>query len=321
MTIEEIYKLAVKMGVEADPRDKDAIQKILDKTKKEYEKLDKEEKQEFDTEKLNNPFGDTRILTGDLKKNIRTVMSGIDIEPAGILLADRLNEKGENIDLIISHHPEGVALANLALVMGVQADLSHKFGVPINVAEGLMAKRIAEVARGINPINHNEAVDMAKILGLAFMCTHTIADNLAYKFIQDKMDKDKPETVDDVIKIIKGIPEYKEALKINAGPMIFAGSGDRRAGKVAALGFTGGTSGPKEIYERLSNAGVGTVIAMHIKEDERTEAEKYNINIVIAGHIASDSLGMNIFLDKLEEKGIKIIPMGGFIRISRNKNK
>lgn len=317
MKIEDIYHLAVKMGIETDPRGKDQVHKVLEKNKKSYEKLDEDKKKEFEKERLENPYGDTRILTGDPKKEIKTVMCGIDIEPAGILLADRLNEKGQNIDLVISHHPEGLALANLASVMGVQADLSHKFGVPINIAEGLMAKRIAEVARGVNPINHNEAVDMAKILDIPLMSTHTIADNLAYSFIQEKMEKEKPETVEDVIKTIKSIPEYKEAVKINAGPMTFTGSSERRAGKIAALGFTGGTSGAKELYEKFASAGIGTVIAMHVKEEERAEAEKYNINIVIAGHIASDSLGMNLFLDKLEEKDVKIIPMGGLIRFSR----
>jgi hypothetical protein len=41
--------------------------------------------------------------------------------------------------------------------------------------------------------------------------------------------------------------------------------------------------------------------------------------VVIAGHISSDSLGMNLFLDELEKKGIKIIPAAGLIRIPRIK--
>jgi len=38
---------------------------------------------------------------------------------------------------------------------------------------------------------------------------------------------------------------------------------------------------------------------------------------VIAGHISSDSLGVNLLLDELEKKGIEIIPCSGLIRISR----
>jgi hypothetical protein len=33
--------------------------------------------------------------------------------------------------------------------------------------------------------------------------------------------------------------------------------------------------------------------------------------------MASDSLGMNLFLDELERQGIEIVPCGGLIRVSR----
>lgn len=321
MKIEEIYKLAIKMGIEADPRGKKEVLKNLKKTKEAYEKLDKEKKEEFDKEKFENPYGDTRILAGDSKSGVKTVMTGIDIEVGGVLLADRISEKGDKIDLIISHHPVGKALAALDQVMGLQADLLHKYGVPINIAEGSLAKRIAEVKRGVNPLNHNEAVDAARILKIPMMCTHTIADNLVYSYLQRELDKAKPETLEEVVKFLKTISEYKEATKDNAGPMIFSGCPERRAGKIAAVEITGGTNGAKELYEKMANAGVGTIISMHMKEDYKEEAEKYNLNVVVAGHISSDSLGMNLFLDELEKKGIKIIPMGGLIRVPRIKKK
>ena len=69
--------------------------------------------------------------------------------------------------------------------------------------------------------------------------------------------------------------------------------------------------------EALSATGIGTIVAMHASEDHRKEAEASHINIVIAGHISSDSLGMNLFLDELEKKGIEIIPFSGLTRIKR----
>jgi hypothetical protein len=69
----------------------------------------------------------------------------------------------------------------------------------------------------------------------------------------------------------------------------------------------------------MANAGVGTILAMHQSEKHREAAEKANINVVIAGHISSDSIGVNLFLDELEKKGIKIIPCSGLIRYSRVK--
>ena len=69
--------------------------------------------------------------------------------------------------------------------------------------------------------------------------------------------------------------------------------------------------------EKMAQAGNGTIITMHQKEDFRQEAEKANINVVIAGHMSSDSLGMNLLMDELEKQGIEIVPCSGFTRFSR----
>ncbi len=74
------------------------------------------------------------------------------------------------------------------------------------------------------------------------------------------------------------------------------------------------------MFEQLSRAGIGTLIGMHMKEDHRKEAEKFHMNVVIAGHISSDSLGMNLLLDEIAKRGVEIIPVGGLIRVRRDLN-
>lgn len=321
MTAKEIYELAIKMGRGADPRGKKEVHRQLEKEKKQYEKLGKEEREEFDKERLTNPYPDTRFLTGSLNKKVRRALVGIDIDPAEVLLADHLRGKGKDIDLLISHHPRGKALAALDKAMHLQEDLMCKYGVPINVAEGLLSKRIAEVSRSISPLNHNRVVDMASLLNYSLVCVHTPSDNLVYNFVDKFIKRKNPETVGEIVELLKSLPEYKEATQLNAGPRIFVGSKDRRAGKIIAAEMTGGTSGAKELYEKLSQAGIGTIIGMHMKETHKEEAEKHHINVVIAGHMASDSLGMNLFLDNLEKKRVEIIPCAGLIRISRIKKR
>lgn len=314
MTTQQIYDLAVKLGISADLRGPEKVKKYLARAKKNYNELSAKTKPEFDQEKLTNPYSDTRILVDLKKKPIKKIMVGIDMEGAELLLADKLG-----IDLVIAHHPEGKALADLHSVMDLQAEVLAGYGVPINIAESVIKPRIAEVARGISPINHNRAVDMARILGLDFMCVHTPADNLGADFLVKKIKKDKLETVGEVIEMLKEIPEFKAAIQYNAGPKIFVGSPEASSGKITVTEFTGGTSGSKEIYEKMAQAGIGTVIGMHMGEEHRKEAEKYHINVIIAGHMASDSLGLNLFLDELEAKGLKIIPLSGLIRIKRKK--
>jgi hypothetical protein len=224
-----------------------------------------------------------------------------------------------NVDLIINHHPVGKALAALDEVMHLQADLMAAYGVPINIAEGVMRDRISQVSRALSPGNHMRVVDATKFANLPYMNVHTPCDNLVFQHLQKLMDKKKPETVGEIIEILKTIPEYKQATLNNVGPVIFAGSPENRAGKIVATGITGGTDGAKEVYQEFNKAGIGTILDMHMKDESREEAIKNHLNVVIAGHISSDSLGMNLFLDKLADKGIKIIPLGGLIRIKRNK--
>jgi len=316
MKIKEIFQLAINKGIEADFRGKETIDKILKMKKERYERLSEEEKGEFDTEALENPYLDSRILNIAEDKEIKRVLVGIDIEPAEILLAKEVG----NIDLIISHHPLGKGLAHLSDVMELQCDILNQYGVPINVAEGLMKERISEVARGMNRYNHQRTVDTAKILRFNLTCLHTTTDNLAAKFLKEKIEKeDSLMRIGDLLSLLGKIPEYKEATKFGAGPKIFVGDRERRCGKIAVTEITGGTEGSPKIYEKMAIAGIGTVIGMHIEEEHKKEAEAANINVVISGHISSDSLGMNLFLDELEKRKIEIIPCSGLIRISRLK--
>lgn len=318
MTLKEIYDLAVQMGIDADPRGRAGVEKYLARRKKEYDGLTKTKRSEYDLEDLKHPFSDSRILTGDLAMKVDKVMAGIDIDASEVVLAELLNQKGAGIDVLMAHHPVGPSQAALHEVMDMQADTMVRYGVPVNIAEGITRDRVSEVARRFGPRNHNQPVDAARLLGLALMCTHTITDNLVFDFLAKLFEKREAETVGDVLSILMELPEYQEAAKGKAGPTLFSGSEKNRAGKIAPLEITGGTEGSSIVYEKLSQAGIGTIISMHASEDHRKEAQKHHINLVVAGHMSSDSLGMNLLLDALEARDVEIVPCSGLIRVSRN---
>ncbi len=319
MLLKKIYETIIAKGLEADPRGKNEVIKSLDRKKKSYKDMRKEEKEFFDVQSLTNPYADTRILHGAGEEDIKSALVGIDMEMAELLLADRLSLKGQKIDLVIAHHPEGRAYANFYEVMHMQADILNKFGVPINVAENLLDERIKEVERKLSPVNHARAVDVARLLDIPFLCVHTPADNMVASYLQRTFNKRKPNTLEDILKILKEIPEYREAAKNNAGPKILLGLKERKAGKIF-VDMTGGTEGSKDVFKSLVNAGVNTIVGMHLSEDHRKEAEKHHVNVVIAGHISSDNLGMNLMLDEIQKKGsLKVISCSGFRRFKRMK--
>lgn len=323
MTIKQIYNLAITLGKKADLRGSEVVRKKLRRVNEKYNKLSDDEKENFDTETLTNPYADSRMFSDNPDKQVKRILIGVDIGTGEVMLANELARQNKTIDLIISHHPIGIGLAGFHEVMDLQTELLAKYGVPINIAEGLTKLRLSEVGRSVSSANHNQSIDAAKLLGLPMMCIHTPCDNMVADFLDKeiKKNKDKIERVEDILKVLKAIPEYSQAAKMKAGPTIFAGNKENYCGKIALTEITGGTSGSKDIYEKMSQAGIGTIIGMHMSEEHKKQAEKYHINVIIAGHMASDSIGINLFLDELEKKGIEIIPCSGLIRYSRVKKK
>jgi len=258
MKFRRIYETAVAKGMREDQRPKSVVEAKLKEAKKTYRKLKGVDKAAFDMASLKNPYADTRILNGTGDEEIKNVLVGIDIEVAELLLADRLREKGMKIDLVIAHHPEGRALAQLHQVMDIQPSLWEKYGFSKEVADGLMKSRIEQVGRGVAPANHTRAEDAARLLGIPFMCMHTAADNCVANYLQKMFNKKKPKKLKNVISLLKKIPEYKQGMKSNAGPYILIGEEDKDAGKIF-VDMTGGTSGPDNLFPRLSQAGIKTV--------------------------------------------------------------
>ena len=317
MKLQEFFRLAIQSGIDADPRGRAAVEQEMLETRKAYEELKPEDRATFDQEKLENPYTDSRILYGSPGRQVKNILAGIDIETSELLLADRLIQKGMEIDLVLAHHPEGRAYANFYEVMKMQVDILNRFGVPINVAEGQLSGRIKEVERNLMPMNHTRPVDAARLLDIPYLCLHTPADNMVVSYLQVLFDKELPARLKDVVKLLKQIPEYQEAARNNAGPRIMVGSDDQRPGKVF-VDMTGGTSGSKDTLEKLSQSGVGTIVGMHMSEDHRKEAEKHHIHVVIAGHISSDTLGFNLLLDTMEKRGpLTVVECSGFKRIRR----
>jgi putative NIF3 family GTP cyclohydrolase 1 type 2 len=318
MTLDEFYRKAIAVGIEHDPRGPKHVYAELERRKRDYEKLTPDKKEYYDLGMLENPYPDSRILVGNGQEEVNGLLVGIDIDIGEILLADHLKSRGKGIDLLLSHHPSGRAYADLYEVMHMQSDILSLIGVPVNIAEGCMDKRIKEVERKLMPVNHTRAVDAARLVNIPFLCLHTPADNMVTHYLQRLFDEARPYQVEDVLGMLREIPEYKAARREGVGPKIILGSEKRKAGKIF-VDMTGGTEGAKEIIKSITHNGVSTIVGMHMSEEHRKEAQKHHLNVVVAGHISSDNLGINLLLDELvKEEQFVIHACSGFRRFSRN---
>ena len=316
MKLGEIYRKIVAMGIKADPRGKERVSQILENSSKALEKLEGRKKELADRDVTWNPYTDCRLLYGDDNREVNSLLCGIDIGTGEIVLADRLTQKGEQVDLVLAHHPHGIGISNLDYVMRIQPEQWAAAGVPIAQAESAMAERIREVHELTKPRNHTQTIDAARLLDIPFMCSHTPADSLGYQFLTKYLKEKNPSTLGDLVNLLLEIPEYQEAEKVGAGPEILVGKDSGSVGEKFVF-FTGGTSaGPKSI-PKLARAGVSTIVTMHMPPEIKKACEEEGLYVVIAGHDSSDSIGMNLILDELEKEGIKTYACSGFTRNKR----
>ena len=218
MRLRDFYRYAVQVGKQNDPRGMEIVERDLKNAKEKLDEAKGHAKEYFDLESLQNPYSDTRILWGSDDTDVHSVMVGIDMEVPELVLADRLREKGKRLDLVLAHHPEGCALARLSAVMALQVELLTAAGVNVATAEALMDPRMREIERSVSPGNHNRPVDAARLLGLPYMCAHTVADNCVATFLGERFAKEKPYRLKDVVDSLMQLPEYQTASRNFSGP-------------------------------------------------------------------------------------------------------
>lgn len=319
MKLKKLFQSAVDHGIDADPRGRKYIEKLLKKQSDRMKKLEGKEKELFDEERTWNPYSDCRVLHGTGEEDVKTLMIGIDFETQEVLLADRLREKGMKIDCLMTHHPEGRALADLDKVMTLQADVYAQAGVPVNHGESLLRPRMDKIWRAIHADNLFRTERAAELLGFPIFSCHTITDNLVWAYMEKNICKKPFDDLQEIINACLEVPEFKYYAKKGNPPIIVNGAPSNRPGKIVATEFTGGTNGPEDFIEKQSQAGVGTILAMHFTEKEVEEGRKHHLNLIQCSHMASDACGVNLLLDKLtkEEKNLKVIEVSGFVRFKR----
>lgn len=242
--------------------------------------------------------------------NIKRILIGVDMETPELLLGKELG-----VDLVISHHPNSdSSRVDFHNVMDIQIDKMVEFGVPINKAQKALAQRKVEVALGTHVANYDRASSAARILKMPFMNIHLPADIIGENIVQKYLDDftaNKPKvTCGDIVDALNEMDIYKNAL---AGPAIRVGSESSYAGKVVVL-FAGGTNGGTDVYKSYFDAGVGTIVCMHVPDGVKKAVTDQNIgNVIVAGHMASDSIGLNKIIEALEEKGLEVQKMAGIL--------
>lgn len=246
-------------------------------------------------------------------KDIQRVLAGIDMGTAELMLAKQLG-----YDCVFRHHNLVPKLGHLGrLVAEDHAAKLRKLGVPANIAQKLLARRIRETEILFHGANFDGPRQTAKLLNIPYLGLHTPADLLGERAVEaltDEAEKSKElPSVADIYDAIMTLREFREAPE-GQRPVIWVGDRESYAGKVL-VDFSGGLAPELDEYKAFIDAGVGTFVCMHM-ESEIVKAlnEDNRCNVICCGHMASDSIGMNIIIDAWEkEGGIEVTRVGGLI--------
>ena len=242
-------------------------------------------------------------------EDIKNVLAGIDMNTPELLVAKMMGH-----DCVVGHHPRNTDLKGMNDLFREQMYAMHKHGVPLNEAQKLIETRASKMDDSSHGSNFNRNASAAQVLGMPFVCIHTPADVIVESSLQKVFDEkfgDNPKTkLSEVIKVFDDIPEYKQSV---FEPKIAVGSPDSYAGKIVVI-MSGVTGGGPDVYKAYFRAGVGTLVLMHAGEDDiKAVSEQKMGNIIIAGHMASDSYGMNRIIEAWEKNGVKVTRMSGLL--------
>jgi hypothetical protein len=314
MTIREIYERAIEWGMELDPRGADALREQMRNTREEYEKLEGRARQLFDAERMNNPFGDTRIMCGDEDTELSRIIVGIDIDGSELLLAEALRARGERLDAVIGHHPSALsAMTSAADTMGVQEEMMIAHGVPRSRAETLVREDIAGRPR---PCNYR-IVQMAEALGVPLMTIHSPCDLHVQRFMLGEVEERRPRTVGDLVDLLAAWPEVQWAIERGEEPRVTAGDKRNSIGKLH-IHFIGGWSPSPASMEAMCEVGVETFVMMATSAALDEAAEKYQASIIVSPHYPSDNVGINLLLDRAcAMSPIEVVDTSNFVRVAR----
>jgi hypothetical protein len=248
-----------------------------------------------------------------LDGEVRRVYVGIDIDVGELLVAKTLGADG-----IIAHHPIG-SRARLGIpdVIERHEAQMRAEGIPADIAHKLTLARREPLAHLLHTSNYDRVVGAAKQLQMPLMNIHLAADIVGRQFFIDVVGRavnGQRTTVGSLVDELKTIPEMEASL---VQPELWLGSRETPVGRWIVQ-MAAGTNGGAAIYRTYYEHGINTILAMHIDDRDLRELEQLQrpgANLVITGHMPSDSIGMNRVIAALEDRGLEVIAGSGVIRV------
>ncbi len=237
------------------------------------------------------------------------VLMGIDAGSAELFMARQLGYHA-----VIAHHPVGYA-GPFWDVYHLHVGLMVAAGVPADVAEQAVEARIEAFKAASQRENYDHAASVARLLEMPFLNIHSPLDEVGRRIMQRTVDEQlarkRDSTVADIRDALMRLPEFAVAHTRMQNPL---GSWDAPAGRVV-VSHGAYTNGGYPVARAYLTHGVNTICCIHfpLEDAQRLAQEGVRGNILVMGHIAGDSVGINPYVARLRESGLEVTTFSGII--------
>jgi hypothetical protein len=236
-------------------------------------------------------------------ENIRKVLLCVDADPAELILARNLG-----CDAVVAHHPIGIAALNFHKVFDRHVDFMLEEGVPRNIAEDAVRRLKERVALRSHTAIYTHTVAAAEKMGMPLVNIHLPCDEMMRRTLLTQLRSGRIAKVRDIKRMVEQIPEFRKA---STEVQVPYGHPENDAGRYVLV-VAAGTNGGYPVAKAYFDHGINTVIYLHVNGEDlaKLREEKAKGNLVILGHLAGDSIGLNRLSDMLEKEGAEVVKLG-----------
>ncbi len=162
--------------------------------------------------------------------------------------------------------------------------------------------------------NSDRAPSLARLLGLPYMNVHTPLDEIGRQRMAAAVAELDPQgaVADLVDHLCSRFGEFRHApvpIEVRVGSPI------HRLGK-AVVSHAAGTNGGYAVARAYFDHGVDTVLVIHFSASDTARLQtEYGgrKTLLVTGHLAGDSIGINPFIDALRKRGLEVTPTSGIV--------
>jgi hypothetical protein len=190
--------------------------------------------------------------------------------------------------------------------------------VPSDAASSAVRELQEEREPRAHAENYDHLPSVARLIGIGLMCIHNPCDEIGRRVMDETLRARLPRDprVRDAIVALEGIPEFRAA---ETRIVLRMGKTENTLGKWA-VHHGAGTNGGVPVARAAFDHGIDTVFYIHIDAGAlRRLWEVYgregSKNLVVTGHLSSDSIGINVLVRELRARGLRVDTYSGIIDV------